>query len=49
MALGGRAAEDLIFNRVTNGAADDLRKVTAMANAQVSDVITAITNHVTND
>merc|ERR1719322_797878 len=35
MALGGRAAEDLIFNRVTNGAADDLRKVTAMANAQI--------------
>ena len=35
MALGGRAAEELLFKKVTNGAQDDLRKVSAMAYAQV--------------
>uniref|UniRef100_H2Y535 AAA+ ATPase domain-containing protein n=1 Tax=Ciona savignyi TaxID=51511 RepID=H2Y535_CIOSA len=35
MALGGRAAEDLIFGNFTQGAQDDLRKVTDMAYAQV--------------
>jgi len=35
MALGGRVAEDLIYNRVTSGASDDLKKVTDMAYAQV--------------
>ena len=44
MALGGRVAEELVFQRVTSGAADDLKKVTDMAYAQVkhfgfSDVI----------
>ena len=35
MALGGRAAEAVIFNRISTGAQDDLRKVTKMAYAQV--------------
>ncbi|CAH1269027.1 SPG7 [Branchiostoma lanceolatum] len=35
MALGGRAAEAIIFNRVTTGASDDLKKVTKMAYAQI--------------
>lgn len=36
MALGGRVAESLIFNRVTTGAQNDLDKVTRMANAMVT-------------
>uniref|UniRef100_UPI00358F8C63 mitochondrial inner membrane m-AAA protease component paraplegin n=1 Tax=Myxine glutinosa TaxID=7769 RepID=UPI00358F8C63 len=36
MALGGRAAEAVSFNRVTTGAEDDLRKATAVAYAMVS-------------
>ncbi|GAV06972.1 hypothetical protein RvY_16876 [Ramazzottius varieornatus] len=35
MALGGRAAEAVIFNKISTGAQDDLRKVTKMAYAQV--------------
>ncbi|XP_076056662.1 SPG7 matrix AAA peptidase subunit, paraplegin [Oratosquilla oratoria] len=35
MALGGRVAESLIFNRITTGAQNDLEKVTKMAYAQV--------------
>ncbi|XP_076449044.1 mitochondrial inner membrane m-AAA protease component paraplegin-like [Babylonia areolata] len=35
MALGGRAAESVIFNRVTTGAHDDLKKVTQMAYDQI--------------
>ncbi|KAK7082764.1 Paraplegin [Halocaridina rubra] len=35
MALGGRVAESLVFNRVTTGAQNDLEKVTKMAYAQV--------------
>jgi len=35
MALGGRVAEAIIFNRITTGAQNDLEKVTKMANAQV--------------
>ena len=31
MALGGRAAEELIYGRVTTGANDDLKKVTNIA------------------
>ncbi|XP_011314344.1 paraplegin, partial [Fopius arisanus] len=34
-ALGGRAAENIIFDRVTTGAQNDLEKVTKMAYAQV--------------
>ncbi|XP_071497391.1 mitochondrial inner membrane m-AAA protease component paraplegin-like, partial [Diadema antillarum] len=35
MALGGRVAEAIIFNKVTTGAQDDLNRVTKMAYAQV--------------
>jgi AFG3 family protein len=36
MALGGRASEEVFFNRITTGAHDDLRKVTQSAYAQVT-------------
>ncbi|KAJ6640139.1 Paraplegin [Pseudolycoriella hygida] len=36
MALGGRAAENITFNRITTGAQNDLEKVTKIAYAQVS-------------
>ncbi|KAG0681408.1 AAA ATPase afg3 [Pichia californica] len=35
MALGGRVSEELNFDDITTGAADDLQKVTRMANAMV--------------
>jgi len=35
MALGGRAAESLIFNHVSSGAQDDLKRVTQMAYSQI--------------
>ncbi|KAI5735157.1 hypothetical protein M8J77_014958 [Diaphorina citri] len=35
MALGGRAAEAIVFNRITSGAQNDLKKVTEMANMQI--------------
>uniref|UniRef100_A0A0K0F5G4 Paraplegin (inferred by orthology to a human protein) n=1 Tax=Strongyloides venezuelensis TaxID=75913 RepID=A0A0K0F5G4_STRVS len=35
MMLGGRAAENIFFNRITTGAQDDLDKVTKQAYAQV--------------
>lgn len=34
-ALGGRAAEELIFEKVTTGAADDLKKATGMAKKMI--------------
>jgi len=37
MALGGRVAESLTFNRITTGAQNDLEKVTKMAYAQIRD------------
>lgn len=36
MALGGRAAENLIFNSITSGAQNDLEKVTKIAYSQVN-------------
>jgi AFG3 family protein len=47
MTLGGRAAEALVFGKITTGASDDLDKVTKLAYAQVksfgmSDAIGAI-------
>lgn len=36
MALGGRVAESLTFNKITTGAQNDLQKVTKMAFAQVN-------------
>jgi cell division protease FtsH len=35
IALGGRAAEEIVFGRVTNGAASDLEKVTQIARSMV--------------
>lgn len=35
MALAGRAAEEIVFGRVTNGAASDLEKVTQIARSMV--------------
>jgi cell division protease FtsH len=35
--LAGRAAEEIVFGRVTNGAADDLEKATGVARAMVFD------------
>ena len=37
MALGGRVAESITFNKVTTGAQNDLEKVTKMAYAQIRD------------
>jgi cell division protease FtsH len=34
--LGGRAAEDIVFEDVTDGAADDLEKATKMARSMVT-------------
>lgn len=36
MALGGRAAEDVVFNEVSSGAQNDLERVTNMAHSQVA-------------
>ncbi len=36
MALGGRAAEELVFGKVTTGASDDLRKVTGIASQMIT-------------
>ena len=35
VALGGRAAEEVVFGRVTNGASNDLQKVTEIARSMV--------------
>src|SRR2546423_3525020 len=35
VALGGRGAEEVVFGRVTNGAASDLEKVTEIARSMV--------------
>ena len=35
MTLGGRAAEELVFNEITTGASNDIEKVTATAKAMV--------------
>jgi cell division protease FtsH len=48
IALAGRAAEQVVFGRVTNGAASDLERVTEIARAMVfewgmSDVVTSRT------
>ena len=36
MLLGGRAAEELVFGKVTNGASDDLRRATDLAERMVT-------------
>ena len=35
MLLGGRSAEEIVFNKVTNGASDDLQRATAIAEKMV--------------
>ena len=35
MALGGRAAEELVFGDITSGASDDIKKVTSIARSMV--------------
>ncbi|MFC1991887.1 ATP-dependent zinc metalloprotease FtsH [Chloroflexota bacterium] len=37
MALGGRAAEELIFNEITTGAQNDIKQATQMARRMVTD------------
>mmetsp|Transcript_52518 Transcript_52518/g.137671 ORF Transcript_52518/g.137671 Transcript_52518/m.137671 type:complete len:348 (-) Transcript_52518:856-1899(-) len=36
MALGGRVAEEIVFGRITTGAADDLDRVTKLAYSQIT-------------
>ncbi|HXY84365.1 MAG TPA: AAA family ATPase [Gaiellaceae bacterium] len=53
VALAGRAAEHIVFGRVTNGAASDLEKATEIARAMVfewgmSDVVTSRTMRADN-
>jgi cell division protease FtsH len=53
VALAGRAAEQIVFGRVTNGAASDLEKATQIARAMVfewgmSDVVTSRTMRADN-
>ncbi len=38
VAMGGRAAEVLIFNRITSGASDDIRRVTQIARSMVCEL-----------
>ena len=40
MMLGGRASEELFFDRITTGAQDDLKKVTSVAYEQVISILT---------
>jgi len=37
MALGGRVSEELFFNRITTGASDDIKKITNIAQALVTE------------
>src|SRR5207302_9348716 len=53
VALAGRAAEQIVFGRVTNGAASDLEKATEIARSMVfewgmSDVVTSRTMRADN-
>ena len=53
VALGGRAAEQIVFGRVTTGAANDLEKVTEIARAMVfeygmSDIVSSRTMRADN-
>lgn len=57
MALGGRVAESLVFNKVTTGAQNDLEKVTKMAYAMVivlfkplrkAVFLSTVLNHISN-
>jgi ATP-dependent Zn protease len=37
MALGGRVAEEIFFNRITTGASDDIKKCTQIAQGLVTE------------
>lgn len=37
VALGGRVAEELFFNKITTGASDDLKKCTQIATAMITE------------
>ena len=49
VALAGRAAEQVVFGRVTNGAANDLEKVTELARAMVFEYGMSDRCHVADD
>jgi cell division protease FtsH len=38
MALGGRTAEEIVFNEITTGASDDIRRATQIARSMVCEV-----------
>jgi cell division protease FtsH len=38
MALGGRSAEEIVFNEITTGASDDIRRATQIARSMVCEV-----------
>ncbi|MBK7584903.1 MAG: ATP-dependent zinc metalloprotease FtsH [Myxococcales bacterium] len=38
MALGGRSAEEIVFNEITTGAQDDIRRATRLARAMVCEL-----------
>jgi cell division protease FtsH len=38
MALGGRVAEEIVFNEITSGASDDIKRATRMARAMVCEL-----------
>ncbi|MEO8184982.1 MAG: ATP-dependent zinc metalloprotease FtsH [Deltaproteobacteria bacterium] len=38
MALGGRAAEKIVFNEVTSGASDDIKRATSLARAMICEL-----------
>ena len=45
MTLGGRASEAVFFGKITTGAQDDLKKVTASAYSQVRATCDGDTNN----
>ena len=49
VCLAGRAAEQVVFGRVTNGAANDLEKVTELARSMVFECGMSDTRHVPHD
>jgi cell division protease FtsH len=38
MALGGRVAEEVVFNEITSGAADDIKRATRLARAMICEL-----------
>ena len=48
MTLGGRAAEQIFFNRISTGAQDDLQKVTKSAYSQITQLQTKLNTKIFN-